>query len=73
MRKEKKVKDPRAKLGKLEKREARAGYLFVAPWLIGVGLFLLYPLCQSFYYMWFNIRITPLKTLYTYVGTGNFT
>ena len=73
MRKEKKVKDPRAKLGKLEKREARAGYLFVAPWLIGVGLFLLYPLCQSFYYMWFNIRITPLKALYTYVGTGNFT
>ena len=29
MSKEKKVKDPRRKLGKLEKREARAGYLFV--------------------------------------------
>ena len=73
MSKEKKVKDPRRKLVKLEKREARAGYLFVAPWLVGVAVFLLYPLCQSFYYMWFNIRITPLQTLYTYVGTGNFT
>ena len=51
MSKEKKVKDPRRKLGKLEKREARAGYLFVAPWLVGVAVFLLYPLCQSFYYM----------------------
>lgn len=73
MSKEKKEKKPKGKLGKLEKREALAGYAFIAPWLVGVLLFLLYPLCQSFYYMWFNIRITPLKTVFTYVGTGNFT
>ncbi len=73
MSREKKVKKPKGKLGKLEKREARAGYLFVLPWVIGVLLFMLYPLCQSFYYMWFNIRITPLGTKFTYVGTGNFT
>jgi len=74
MSKEKKaIKKPKGKLGKLEKREARVGYLFVAPWLVGVALFMLYPLCQSFYYMWFNIRITPLQTNFTYVGTGNFT
>lgn len=63
----------KVKLGKLEKREARAGYFFIAPWLIGVILFLLYPLGQSFYYMWYNIRITPLGTKFTFVGTGNFT
>ena len=63
----------KVKLGKLEKREARAGYFFIAPWLIGVILFLLYPLGQSFYYMWYNIRITPLGTKFIYVGTGNFT
>lgn len=73
MSKEKIEKKPRGKLGKLEKREARVGYVFIAPWLIGVILFLLYPLCQSFYFMWFNIRITPVKTVYNYVGTGNFT
>lgn len=73
MSKEKKEKKPKGRLGKLEKREALAGYAFIAPWLVGVLLFLLYPLCQSFYYMWFNIRITPLKTVFTYVGTGNFT
>jgi len=73
MSKEKKIRKPKEKLGKLEKREALAGYLFIAPWLIGVLLFLLYPLGQSFYYMWFNIRITPLKTVFNFVGTGNFT
>jgi ABC-type sugar transport system permease subunit len=71
--KEKKQKKPKVKLGKLEKREARYGYLFVAPWIIGVIAFLLFPLGQSFYYMWYNIRITPLKTNFTFVGTGNFT
>lgn len=73
MSREKKVKKPKGRLGKLERREARAGYLFILPWLIGVLLFMLYPLGQSFYYMWFNIRITPLGTKFTYVGTGNFT
>jgi ABC-type sugar transport system permease subunit len=73
MSKEKKQKKPKVKLGKLEKREARYGYLFVAPWIIGVILFLLFPLVQSFYYMWYNIRITPLGTNFTFVGTGNFT
>jgi ABC-type sugar transport system permease subunit len=73
MSKEKKQKKPKVKLGKLEKREARYGYLFVAPWIVGVLAFLLFPLVQSFYYMWYNIRITPLGTNFTYVGTGNFT
>ena len=73
MSKKTKEKKPKVRLGKLEKREARMGYLFVAPWLIGVLLFLLYPLGQSFRYMWYNIRITPLKTNFIWVGTGNFT
>ena len=73
MSKEKKVKKPKVKIGKLERKEALAGYAFIAPWIIGVLLFMLYPLGQSFYYMWFNIRITPLETKFNYVGTGNFT
>ncbi len=68
-----KSKKPKIKIGKLEKREARMGYVFVAPWLIGVLLFLLYPLGQSFRYIWYNIRITPIKTNFIWVGTGNFT
>lgn len=68
-----KKKKVHIKRGRLEAREARAGYFFVLPWLIGVCIFLIYPLCTSFYYMWYNIRITPLGTKFTFVGTGNFT
>ena len=35
-KKEKKQKKPKIKVGKLEKREARAGYFFTLPWVIGV-------------------------------------
>lgn len=73
MAKEKKPKKQKIKLGKLEKREARMGYVFVAPWIIGVLAFLLYPLGQSFRYMWYNIRITPTGTNFIPVGTQNFT
>ena len=68
-------KQPKVKIkrGKLEAREARMGYLFILPWIIGTLLFLAYPLGQSFYYIWFNVRITPLETKYIWVGTGNFT
>ena len=44
----KKAKVKKVKLGKLEKREARYGYLFILPWFIGVLVFLLIPLVQSF-------------------------
>ncbi len=71
--KKEKRKKPVVKMGKLEKREARMGYLFVAPWIIGVIAFLLVPLVQSFQFMWYNIRITPQGMKFTPVGTGNFT
>ncbi|MCR5155043.1 MAG: sugar ABC transporter permease [Lachnospiraceae bacterium] len=70
---EEKEKKKKIKIGKLEKREARAGYLFILPWIIGLLLFTIIPLGQSFYYMWFNIRITPLGTQFIPVKTQNFT
>jgi ABC-type sugar transport system permease subunit len=75
MSKKEKKKEEHIKIkpGKLEKREMRMGYVFVLPWIIGVLLFLLIPLGQSFYYMWFNIRISPLGMAFNFVGTGNFT
>ncbi len=75
-KKEGKVKKPKpqkVKLGRLEAREARAGYFFVLPWVIGVILFLMIPLGQSFRYIWYNIRITPLEIKFNFIGTGNFT
>lgn len=35
---------------RLERRQARAGLGFVSPWLLGLGLFMLYPVAASLYY-----------------------
>lgn len=75
-RKEKKALKERMKhlrSGKLEKRYARMGYLFMIPWFIGAAVFLAYPLGSSFWYALNNIRITPLGRIFTFVGQGNFT
>jgi multiple sugar transport system permease protein len=41
---------PRGKLGKMARKEAKLGYLFIAPWIIGFLLFTLLPIISSFYY-----------------------
>ncbi len=61
------------KPGRLAKREAITGLLFVSPWILGALIFLAYPLISSFYYALNNIRMTPLGRNFTFVGYGNFT
>ena len=48
----------RIRRGPLEKREARAGLMFVLPWIIGAAVFLVYPLGMSLWYSLNNIRLT---------------
>ena len=52
------------------RREARAGYLLIAPALFIVGLFVLYPLAYGTYISFTN---WPLLGPYHYVGTANYT
>lgn len=61
------------KPGRLAKREAITGLLFVSPWIIGALIFLAYPLITSFWYALNNIRITPKGKNFTFLGYGNFT
>jgi len=61
------------KPGRLERREARIGLLFMIPWFLGAAIFLAYPLITSFWYALNNIRITPLGKNFNFVGYGNFT
>ena len=63
----------KVKPGRLAKREALTGLLFVSPWIVGAVLFLAYPLITSFWYALNNIRITPLGKNFTFLGYGNFT
>lgn len=69
----KKVRRKRYRLGKLEKKEARYGYLFIAPWLIGVVIFLMKPMIESFQFALADIRITPKGRMITFVGIENYT
>ncbi len=61
------------KSGKLEKRDASRGYLFMIPWFIGVAVFLAYPLGTSFWYSLNGIRNTPQGLFYTFKQFGNYT
>lgn len=61
------------KPGRLARREAITGLLFVTPWIIGACVFLAYTMGTSFWYALNNIRMTPMGKKFTYVGTGNFT
>ncbi len=69
----KKQKIKKIKIGKIERREARVGYLFISPWLIGVIIFLIKPLLESFQYSLAVIKITPKGMLATFTGFGNYT
>lgn len=71
--KEEKQKRKKIKPGRLAKREARIGLMFVSPWILGALIFLAYPLVTSFRYALNNIRISPLGMKFNFVGYGNFT
>ena len=71
--KEEKRNRQKIKPGRLAKREAITGLIFVSPWIVGALMFLAYPLITSFWYALNNIRITPLGKKYTFLAYGNFT
>ncbi|WP_432798453.1 carbohydrate ABC transporter permease [Poriferisphaera sp. WC338] len=55
---------------KRERQQFLLGTCFISPWLIGVVVFMLYPVCMSLYYAFcdFNVLSDP-----TWIGTTNFT
>lgn len=58
--------------GNLIQREQRVGYLFVLPWLIGLFVFVIYPLTQSFQYAFYTVRMTPKGRIFNWVGMQNY-
>ena len=71
--KEEKKNLKKLKAGRLAKRDAVAGILFITPWIIGALLFLAYPLITSFRYALHNIRMTGVGMRFKYIGYSNFT
>ena len=71
--KEEKKNLKKLKAGRLAKRDAIAGILFITPWIIGALMFLAYPLITSFRYALHNIRMTGVGMRFKYIGYANFT
>ncbi len=56
----------------LETKKARYGYIFLAPWILGVLLFFIYPIIQSAIYSFSTITV-ELDGVHTqFVGWDNF-
>lgn len=70
-KKELKAIRKRVKPGRLAKREAVAGLLFISPWIIGAAIFLLYPLVNSFWYSLHKINF--FKQQFLFMGYENYT
>lgn len=70
-KKELKALKKRVKPGRLAKREALAGILFLSPWILGTLLFLVYPLGMSFWYSLHKINF--FKKTFTFLGYENYT
>lgn len=69
--------DKPVKVKKLSKtgladRKARWGYVFIAPWILGVIFFFLLPLFTSIYYTLTKIDITQDGLNFTWVGFENY-
>ncbi len=69
--KKKKIK-VKIKHGKLKKREARMGYMFVMPYIIGIIAFFLYPLIMSFVYSLCESTYSGYTQILTFIGTDNY-
>lgn len=71
-KKQKKQRMKKIKPGRLERKEARMGYVFILPWIIGAVIFLIVPLFQSFYYSLCKVTFSPLGSIFDFKGRGNY-
>ena len=53
----------------IRKKEAWAGYLFAAPWIVGFCVFLLYPLLSSMYYSFCDYSVLKAPV---WIGLDNY-
>ncbi len=66
------MKKQKNRLAGLQKRKALAGYLFIAPFLIGFLLFMVKPLVQSAWMSFCDVKLGPAVVEPTFVGIKNF-
>ena len=68
----KKNKDNKGKLVGLQRRKAKAGYLFILPFIIGFLVFMVKPLAQSFYMGFCEVELGSGQFNQIFTGIENF-
>jgi multiple sugar transport system permease protein len=63
------IPNPWRNYGPIRRREARAGLLFVLPWLLGLLIFNAYPVLASVYYSFTDYSVTQAPN---FVGLDNY-
>jgi multiple sugar transport system permease protein len=63
---------PRVRLTPLARREARQGYLFIAPWIVGFLAFTALPMLATLVFTFFNLTLAQEDPL-RFVGLDNYT
>jgi ABC-type sugar transport system permease subunit len=58
--------------GRLKRRKARWGYLFVLPWMLGFLFFFAAPVIQSLWYSLSDIKMSDTGFALTWVGMDNY-
>lgn len=56
----------------LETKKSRYGLIFLAPWIVGMLLFFLYPIIQSAYYSFSKLSINENGVTTTFLGWENY-
>ena len=63
------IRGPR--LSPLARREARQGYLFISPWIVGFLAFTLLPMAATFFFTFLNLTLAQEQPV-TFVGLDNY-
>lgn len=56
----------------LEKQRGRWGWFFVAPWILGISVFFVWPMIDSIVYSFSRLNVTENGFQLTFVGFENF-
>lgn len=67
------MRSKKARVLTIDAKEALAGYLFLLPWLIGIGLFVAYPFVASLYMSFTKVRVTGQGLKLDWIGWENYT
>lgn len=72
MKEKKENSKPKRNRASLQKKQARAGYVFILPWVIGFLIFFLRPLIESFWFTFNDVTMDVNGLSPKFIGLDNY-